>query len=70
MCTKWSHEFGDTITVKLGYQKMVVLNDYDKAKAVLTEENVTGRDQTLEFAKVASGHGKFSFAPALNSTEP
>lgn len=54
---KWSQEYGDTIAVKLGSQTMVIMHDYETAKAVMNEENVAGRDQTFEQAKINDNNG-------------
>jgi hypothetical protein len=42
--TEWSKEFGKTITISLGWHKVVVINDFQTAKELLFSENVTGRE--------------------------
>lgn len=55
--TQWSKKFGDTITVAFGSRKMVVLHDYDTAKAVFTNENTTGRDPNFLLNEIFHGKG-------------
>jgi cytochrome P450 len=55
--SKWSKQYGDTMSLQYGRKLLVVMHDFDTAKAIFNDDNTTARDPDYPQNTFAKGRG-------------